>query len=431
MSRYLKLNSGAGPNNSATFIVNKSRRNYINLKSLNSDDVTDSVHKFMNENQVWNDKDTVMRTVRPINFCPSSTSQYHDISFMLKFYNDAVKVSEEPDCPFEEEAQVVAPHPKQIIVKQLSNPNIPHDEVNRPPQIDAQHKVGDTPPNKIEEIAEESDSQSFQEIMELSESSDSDNDNDKANDSDDSDDDDDDSSSDVIPVKKISKPMIQKLDKTKIPLKSSQKPEPNAKELKHLSKEKEPKQPLKDPKQALKEAKHAPKGPKIDPKIDPKKSTAGKISKARLQEITDEASDDSDEESETDSNEKESVEGSAISAGTESDDESEEFDEDEMSDASDADVELNEESGDDFEESDEEDSIEKINSKKPTKTLTKGKRAQAIKQVSKAPSKKTPGRKIKEVPKPMIKKKPDPKPAPKVISKGAPKKSMKRGRKPK
>ena len=102
----------------AAFIVNTRKGNYIKLKNSSSDDVINSVIRFMKENHVWNEKDIITKIEKSINYCPPS-SEYHDISFILKFYNGA-KVSKEPSCPLAEVEQLVSPPPlpKQIIEKQ-------------------------------------------------------------------------------------------------------------------------------------------------------------------------------------------------------------------------------------------------------------------------------------------------------------------------
>lgn len=68
------------------FIANKSKSNYINLGGVNSDQSIDSIHEFMCYYHIWDRNDKVIKARKKATFVPDKKS-YHDISFVLQFYN--------------------------------------------------------------------------------------------------------------------------------------------------------------------------------------------------------------------------------------------------------------------------------------------------------------------------------------------------------
>jgi hypothetical protein len=88
MSNLLELSIEPDSNGYVDFIANKTNNNYINLGGANNKDTIDCVHTFMCNNGVWNDNDYVIHTKKTINYVPDQRA-YHNISFMLNFYNMA------------------------------------------------------------------------------------------------------------------------------------------------------------------------------------------------------------------------------------------------------------------------------------------------------------------------------------------------------
>lgn len=140
MENFLKINTEPAANGDVHFIVNKDRKNYVNLGGFNSDDVIDCVHQFMCTYDIWSENDKVIKCPKKYNFVPSS---YHNISFVISFYNKArasKKYSEQihnvnsdhiEHDEFNDDTGLNvplshkgAPH---ITVKHLTNPNISHD----------------------------------------------------------------------------------------------------------------------------------------------------------------------------------------------------------------------------------------------------------------------------------------------------------------
>lgn len=125
-------------------ISNKTKHNYINLKSTNSEDVIDCVHSFLCKYGIWKVSDKIIRSIKPANYVPPE--KYHDISFILIFYRLAcqTKIEKEKMLFLQEKEMEKAAlekdnsnltnietsnsiNPKQsIVVRRLDNPNINH-----------------------------------------------------------------------------------------------------------------------------------------------------------------------------------------------------------------------------------------------------------------------------------------------------------------
>ena len=86
----MNLNGSPDAEGKVSIIANKTRNNYINLKGIYNEDVINCVHFFLCKYNVWNKKDNVISTIRPLTFVPDP-KYYYDISFVLTFYNAACK----------------------------------------------------------------------------------------------------------------------------------------------------------------------------------------------------------------------------------------------------------------------------------------------------------------------------------------------------
>lgn len=153
MNSIMKLSTITDNEGKVDFIANKTKNNYINLGGANDKNTIDCVHAFLCYYGVWDTTDYVIVTRKPINFKPDI--KYHDISFVLVFYNAACKSREakmqqqiiEQDTSNKESKESINKEPhdsrqeleskntetsnQQIIVKTLTNPNISHDTSSR------------------------------------------------------------------------------------------------------------------------------------------------------------------------------------------------------------------------------------------------------------------------------------------------------------
>lgn len=151
MNNLLKLNTETDPNGNVDFIANKTKKNYVNLGGINDKDVVDCVHAFLCSQDVWSETDTVVLTTKALNYTPR---EYHNISFILKFYNKA-RIAKDLQHKQAKAQSVVQPTQEHvipepitvsvpsnancniepavpIIVKPLTNPNIKHDTKPKP-----------------------------------------------------------------------------------------------------------------------------------------------------------------------------------------------------------------------------------------------------------------------------------------------------------
>jgi len=87
MINFIELKSDPGVNDVIDIIVNKTKKNYINLagEAIN-DGIIDLIYNFLCDNHVWNLSDEVIHTKKQYGYV-CDNQQYHDISFMLRFYN--------------------------------------------------------------------------------------------------------------------------------------------------------------------------------------------------------------------------------------------------------------------------------------------------------------------------------------------------------
>src|SRR3984885_8149763 len=72
------------------FIVNTTKRNYINLGKKITDKERNLLHRFLVNYGIWGRNDDVRQTTRPINFVPKNNT-LHDISFILNFYEEKIQ----------------------------------------------------------------------------------------------------------------------------------------------------------------------------------------------------------------------------------------------------------------------------------------------------------------------------------------------------
>lgn len=152
MERYVRLSRLPNDKNEVNIIANKTKNNYVNLGGVNSRDAVDCVHYFMCKHNIWDKKDNVVLAVKDKAFVPDP-SKYHDISFVITFYEMACK-SKEAKEKMEKELEKIdsknydqnvhnsennqidkecdthnimhIPSMPQPIVKTLTNPNIKH-----------------------------------------------------------------------------------------------------------------------------------------------------------------------------------------------------------------------------------------------------------------------------------------------------------------
>lgn len=85
MTLFKPLSNCANNEGFINFIANKTKNNYVNLGGFNDKEVIDCVHTFLCNNGIWNTTDHVIYTKKQSSYIP--TAKYHDISFVLKFYN--------------------------------------------------------------------------------------------------------------------------------------------------------------------------------------------------------------------------------------------------------------------------------------------------------------------------------------------------------
>jgi len=155
MDNYLRLSNAADKDGLVDFVANKTKNNYINLKGINRREVIDCLHKFLCKYGIWDSTDKVIHTKKAHNYVPDPNS-FHDISFVVKFYDMACKSKETKERMQEPEVtenlnnfvitqdshslvEEVVGNPQQVIVKTLTNPNIDHSK-----QIDnSQQKIMD------------------------------------------------------------------------------------------------------------------------------------------------------------------------------------------------------------------------------------------------------------------------------------------------
>lgn len=132
---FVRLSTTPDKNNNIDFICNTTKNNYIKLNGYNEKDAIQSLHSFLCNYEVWSLTDKVVRTLKPINFIPDC--KYHNISFILKFYNMALLGAEARKQQITSIPEIKPPPPSpinlsppntKIIVKNLTNPNINHDE---------------------------------------------------------------------------------------------------------------------------------------------------------------------------------------------------------------------------------------------------------------------------------------------------------------
>ena len=174
MDSLLRLSNKTDENNNVDLIANKTKKNYVNLRGVNNEDTIDCVHMFMCQNHIWNEDDIVILTRKPYNFVPPG---FDNISCVLNFYNKAIEESElhaqmqkeesamnQPYCHAESCSQDVE-NKKQIIVKQLTNPNIPYPDIQNYTSVPPQDKKK----SKHEKIIDE-ESNSMDEVVQLIES---------------------------------------------------------------------------------------------------------------------------------------------------------------------------------------------------------------------------------------------------------------------
>ncbi len=180
MNRLLRLSNKTDENNNVDLIANKTKKNYVNLRGVNDGDTVDCVHMFMCQNHIWNEDDIVILTRKPCNFVHPG---FDNISCVLNFYNKAIEESElraqmekeeselraqmeinQPCCHADSCSQNVE-NKKQIIVKQLTNPNISYPDVQNYVSVPPQEKKK----TKHEKIIDE-ESNSMDEVVQLIES---------------------------------------------------------------------------------------------------------------------------------------------------------------------------------------------------------------------------------------------------------------------
>jgi hypothetical protein len=149
MNDYIKLSAVPDQDNHVDFLLNKNKRNYLNLLGINPPEVIKCVRDFLVKYRVWAATDVIVQTKKHKNFIPDQ-SAYHDISFMITFYDLACigkevrerKATEEIQQPPTEEYQPTEPPTEipaetyQHIVKYLTRtPVAPETNLARKDQL--------------------------------------------------------------------------------------------------------------------------------------------------------------------------------------------------------------------------------------------------------------------------------------------------------
>lgn len=93
MDNCMMLSDKPNAGGEVDFIANKTKGEYINLGGINRMNVIDCVHHFLCKHHVWDADDTVIHTTKLLSYIPSSAS-YHNISFILAFYDAEYKKQE-------------------------------------------------------------------------------------------------------------------------------------------------------------------------------------------------------------------------------------------------------------------------------------------------------------------------------------------------
>ncbi len=139
MSAYLRISNEPAPDGRVVFLVNKTKCNFVNTGGDNSDDVIDCVHAFLARYGIWHEKDQIIKALKPLNYVP--IKDYHNISFVLIFYNLSVAAKEAKDKEIREKENEVQDYKvvaieveknsvnddqTKIIHRPLLNPNIDH-----------------------------------------------------------------------------------------------------------------------------------------------------------------------------------------------------------------------------------------------------------------------------------------------------------------
>jgi hypothetical protein len=78
------------------FIVNKNKNHYINISGYQSIDSIHNIYEYLCAYNVW-DKNDAVNCVRDPASCISDLKLHHDISFVLKFYNENEKLKKQLD----------------------------------------------------------------------------------------------------------------------------------------------------------------------------------------------------------------------------------------------------------------------------------------------------------------------------------------------
>lgn len=200
MNTFIKLNTEPDAEGFVSFIANKTKNNYINLGGLNDKNAIDCVHSFLCMHGVWNETDYVIHARKLKSYIPDP-KVYHDISFVLRFYNMA-RISKETREKSLEKPQIVQSHENndahsssekskitinvsvpahssppenKVIVKQLTNPNISHDHKlssneHADPLMKSDAHQKDQTKNNKEKKPEMLETESIDDIIELEDS---------------------------------------------------------------------------------------------------------------------------------------------------------------------------------------------------------------------------------------------------------------------
>lgn len=84
MTNLLQLSTETDDNGYVHYIANRTKKNYINLGGINSIECIHCVHQYLCNSRVWNESDIVVFTLQSQTYIPKD---YHDISFVLNYYN--------------------------------------------------------------------------------------------------------------------------------------------------------------------------------------------------------------------------------------------------------------------------------------------------------------------------------------------------------
>jgi N-acylethanolamine-hydrolysing acid amidase len=93
MGKLIKLSTEPDENGNILLIGNKTKKNYLNLRGMQTYDAACCVCEFMCKSGIWSENDHIVQTAKPKDYVVNGT-EYQDISYCLKFYEAKIKEDE-------------------------------------------------------------------------------------------------------------------------------------------------------------------------------------------------------------------------------------------------------------------------------------------------------------------------------------------------